>query len=118
MHFVTSTEVDGAPVDVYGATVHGHDAYILDVEQDGDPDIAMIDLNDDREFTEGEVVDMHTGQLISMADEEEEIIDDSYIADDITEDDMLVDDTIIDDSMDDYADADNDIVDDFDPGMA
>ena len=85
VHFVTSTEVDGSPVDVYGATVHGHDAYILDVEQDGDPDIAMIDLNDDREFTEGEVLDMHTGELVSMGDEEE-VIDD-YV-DDISEDYM------------------------------
>lgn len=115
VHFVTSTEVDGSPVDVYGATVHGHDAYILDVEQDGDPDIAMIDLNDDREFTEGEVLDMHTGELVSMGDEEE-VIDD-YV-DDISEDYMIADDTVMDDGMDDYADNNADIVDDFDPGMA
>ncbi len=115
VHFVTSTEVDGSPVDVYGATVHGHDAYILDVEQDGDPDIAMIDLNDDREFTEGEVLDMHTGELVSMGDEEEVIED--YV-DDISEDYMIADDTVMDDGMDDYADNNADIVDDFDPGMA
>ena len=58
---------------------------------------------------------MHTGELVSMGDEEE-VIDD-YV-DDISEDYMIADDTVMDDGMDDYADNNADIVDDFDPGMA
>ena len=119
VHFVTTTDVGGVATDVYGTTVDGHEAVIFDLEQDGDPDILAVDFNDDGDIQEGEVYDMHTGEVISMggttsadtdgqyeasgaASEDDNVpFDDSYAMDDST--DMGFDDDL---AMDDSADVD------------
>lgn len=50
--------------------VNGQRVAIIDVDKDGDPDLAMTDLNHNEQMDEGEVIDLHTGEAISFANDE------------------------------------------------
>ena len=43
---------------------------VIDVDKDGDPDLALSDLNNNRQMEEGEVIDLHTGEAISFTNDE------------------------------------------------
>ena len=43
---------------------------VIDVDKDGDPDLAMSDLNHNQAMEEGEVIDLHTGEAISFTNDE------------------------------------------------
>lgn len=49
--------------------VSGQRVAIIDVDKDGTPDLAMSDLNHNKEMDEGEVLDLHTGEELSFTDE-------------------------------------------------
>jgi hypothetical protein len=42
---------------------------VIDLDQDGTPDVAMSDLNGNHRADEGEVIDLHTGEALTFADE-------------------------------------------------
>ena len=46
--------------------VNGQRVAIIDVDKDGVADLAMSDLNHNREMDEGEVIDLHTGEALSF----------------------------------------------------
>lgn len=71
--FIDSGEVqlaDGSSVTVAAYNVGGHLANVYDIDQDGTPDVAVVDINDNRQVDEGEVIDMHTGQVLSFGDDQ------------------------------------------------
>jgi hypothetical protein len=71
IHFVGSRDVamdDGSVASVDDYIYHGHHAVIVDVDSNGDPDVAIIDANDNRAADVGEVFDMHTGDVITAGE--------------------------------------------------
>lgn len=50
--------------------INGQRVAVIDVDKDGDPDLAMTDLNHDNQIEEGEVIDLHTGEAISFANDD------------------------------------------------
>ncbi len=52
------TEIEGRTVIVGAGTVNGHQAAFVDVDADGKYDRAIIDVNDDGEFSDDESVDL------------------------------------------------------------
>ena len=57
---------DGTPVDVAHIQKNGEDVAIIDIDLDGEYDIVIADLNDNGIPEEGEIIDMHTSQVISI----------------------------------------------------
>ena len=43
---------------------------VIDIDKDGDPDLAMTDLNHNHQMDEGEVIDLHTGEAITFANDD------------------------------------------------
>lgn len=50
--------------------INGQRVAVIDVDKDGDPDYAMTDLNHNSQMDEGEVIDLHTGEAISFANDD------------------------------------------------
>ena len=66
-------EVEVAPgqtVIVQGVDINGQRVAIIDVDKDGEPDLAMTDLNHNHQMDEGEVIDLHTGEPLSFTNDE------------------------------------------------
>jgi len=61
----TMTMPDGQDVDVAHVRLNDEDVAIIDVDQDGEPDIAMADFNHNGTPDEGEILDLHTNEVIS-----------------------------------------------------
>ncbi len=55
-HSVTMEELD----------VNGQRVAVIDVDKDGVPDLAMTDLNHNQQMDEGEVIDLQTGEAVSL----------------------------------------------------
>ena len=53
--------------------INGQRVAVIDVDKDGDPDLAMTDLNHNQQMDEGEVIDLHTGEAISFVDDDSAI---------------------------------------------
>lgn len=70
---------DGRSVTMQELEVNGQRVAIVDVDKDGDPDIAMTDLNQNHEMDEGEVIDLHTGEAVSFTNDD--MSDNDYSAD-------------------------------------
>ena len=70
-HSVTMQELD----------INGQRVAVIDVDKDGEPDLAMTDLNHNHQMDEGEVIDLHTGEAISFTN-------DDYAANDIADIDL------------------------------
>jgi hypothetical protein len=71
VHFVGSQEVqleDGSVVTESALIVQGHEAVVVDVDNNGDPDVAIIDINNNHVPDVGEVFDMHTGEVITVGE--------------------------------------------------
>lgn len=58
--------VDGRSVTVEELEINGQRVAIIDVDKDGVGDFAMSDLNHNNRADEGEVIDLHTGDVISL----------------------------------------------------
>lgn len=57
---------DGRSVTVEELEINGQRVAIIDVDKDGVGDFAMSDLNNNQRADEGEVIDLHTGDVISL----------------------------------------------------
>lgn len=64
---------NGRNVTVQELEVNGQRVAVIDVDQDGTADIAMTDLNQNRQMDEGEVIDLHTGEALSFTNDEQDI---------------------------------------------
>ena len=64
---------NGRNVTVQELEVNGQRVAVIDVDQDGTADIAMTDLNHNRQMDEGEVIDLHTGEALSFTNDEQDI---------------------------------------------
>ena len=57
---------DGRSVTVEELDINGQRVAIIDVDKDGVGDFAMSDLNHNNHADEGEVIDLHTGDVVSF----------------------------------------------------
>ncbi len=60
---------NGQTVTMQGLEVNGQRVAIIDVDKDGEPDLAMSDLNHNYQMDEGEVIDLHTGEALTFTNE-------------------------------------------------
>ena len=51
--------------------INGQRVAIIDIDNDGTADIAMTDLNHNNQMDEGEVIDLHTGESITFANDDQ-----------------------------------------------
>ena len=70
---------EGRSVTMQELDVNGQRVAIIDVDKDGDPDLAMTDLNQNQQMDDGEVIDLHTGEAVSFTNDD--IADTDYTAD-------------------------------------
>lgn len=69
VHLVNAGQVqmaDGSMATVGVYDVNGQEVSVVDFDQDGTPDVAICDANHNGVIDEGEAVDLHTGQVISV----------------------------------------------------
>lgn len=69
VHLVNAGQVqmaDGSMATVGVYDVNGQEVSVVDFDQDGTPDVAICDANHNGVLDEGEAVDLHTGQVISV----------------------------------------------------
>ena len=66
---------NGRNVTVQEIDVNGQRVAVIDLDQDGEADIAMSDLNNNREMDDGEVIDLHTGETLSFTNDETPVED-------------------------------------------
>lgn len=75
---------NGNTVTVEELDINGQRVAIIDVDQDGVGDIAMSDLNHNNQPDEGEVIDLHTGDVLSFGNSADQTaMDDTDIPVDI-----------------------------------
>lgn len=60
----------GRSVTMQELDVNGQRVAVIDVDKDGDPDLAMTDLNHNHQMDEGEVIDLHTGEAITFSNDD------------------------------------------------
>ena len=65
----------GRTINMQELDVNGQRVAVIDVDKDGVPDLAMTDLNHNQQMDEGEVIDLHTGEAISFANDDPGIQD-------------------------------------------
>lgn len=63
----------GRSVTMQELDINGQRVAIIDVDKDGEPDFAMTDLNHNQQMDEGEVIDLHTGEAISFANDDSSV---------------------------------------------
>ncbi len=63
----------GRSISMQELEINGQRVAVIDVDKDGDPDLAMTDLNHNQQMDEGEVIDLHTGEAISFVDDDSAI---------------------------------------------
>ena len=61
---------DGTSFVMQGIDINGQRVAVIDVDKDGEPDIAMTDLNHNLQMDEGEVIDLHTGDAITFTNDD------------------------------------------------
>ena len=64
---------NGNTITVEELDVNGQRVAVIDVDQDGVADVAMSDVNNNRQVDEGEVIDLHTGEPLSFTNEEQPV---------------------------------------------
>ena len=60
---------NGRSVTVEELDINGRRVAVVDVDQDGEADLAMSDLNQNQQMDEGEVIDLHTGEAVSFTND-------------------------------------------------
>lgn len=60
---------NGNSVTVEELMINGQRVAIIDVDKDGVGDIAMSDINHNNRADEGEIIDLHTGDVLSFGDQ-------------------------------------------------
>lgn len=65
----------GRTINMQELDINGQRVAVIDVDKDGVPDLAMTDLNHNQQMDEGEVIDLHTGEAISFANDESAVSD-------------------------------------------
>ena len=60
---------NGHSVTVEELDINGQRVAVVDVDQDGEADLAMSDLNHNQQMDEGEVIDLHTGEAVSFTND-------------------------------------------------
>ena len=60
----------GRSITMQELDINGQRVAIIDVDKDGEADVAMTDLNHNNQMDEGEVIDLHTGEAISFANDD------------------------------------------------
>lgn len=73
---------NGHTVAVEEVDINGQRVAIIDVDQDGVGDIAMSDANHNQQADEGEIIDLHTGEPLSLGQSSTEDIDAGMETDD------------------------------------
>ena len=63
----------GRSISMQELEINGQRVAVIDVDKDGEPDLAMTDLNHNQQMDEGEVIDLHTGEAISFVDDDSAI---------------------------------------------
>lgn len=61
---------NGRSVAMQELDINGQRVAVIDVDKDGEADLAMTDLNHNNQMDEGEVIDLHTGEAISFANDD------------------------------------------------
>ena len=61
---------NGRSIAMQEVDINGQRVAIIDVDKDGTPDLAMTDLNHNNQMDDGEVIDLHTGEAISFANDD------------------------------------------------
>lgn len=61
---------NGKNVTVQELDYNGQRVAVIDVDQDGTPDYAMSDLNNNRQMDEGEIIDLHTGEALTFTNDD------------------------------------------------
>jgi len=61
---------NGRSINMQELDVNGQRVAVIDVDKDGDPDFALTDLNHNHEMEEGEVIDLHTGEVVSFTNDD------------------------------------------------
>ena len=69
---------NGHTVTVEELEVNGQRVAVIDVDRDGEADLAMTDLNHNQQMDEGEVIDLHTGEAVSFTNDNDNL---EYTAD-------------------------------------
>ena len=59
----------GRSVAMQEIEVNGQRVAVIDVDKDGEPDVAMSDLNHNQQMDEGEILDLHTGEPLAFNNE-------------------------------------------------
>ena len=62
---------NGRNVTVQELDYNGQRVAVIDLDQDGTADIAMSDLNHNRQMDQGEVIDLHTGEALSFTNDDD-----------------------------------------------
>ena len=65
----------GRSVTMQELDINGQRVAVIDVDKDGEPDLAMTDLNHNRQMDEGEVIDLHTGEALSFTNDDEPAVE-------------------------------------------
>ena len=61
---------DGQSINWQELDINGQRVAVIDIEKDGDPDLALTDLNHNGQMEEGEVIDLHTGEAVSFTNDD------------------------------------------------
>ncbi len=61
---------NGQTVTLQGLEVNGQRVAVIDVDKDGEADIAMSDLNHNFQMDEGEVIDLQTGETLTFTNDD------------------------------------------------
>ena len=73
VRFVGFKDIDmgrGRSIAMQELEINGQRVAVIDVNKDGEPDLAMTDLNHNHQMDEGEVIDLHTGEALSFANDD------------------------------------------------
>ena len=69
---------NGRTITVEELNINGQRVAVIDVDKDGEADLALSDLNQNRQMDEGEVIDLHTGEAVSFTNDNDNV---EYTAD-------------------------------------
>ena len=60
----------GRSITMQEMEISGQRVAVIDVDKDGNPDLAMSDLNHNHQMDDGEILDLHTGEPLSFTNDD------------------------------------------------